>query len=326
MIMTAAIGFLMIIAIVALLLKGKMSPIVVLAVIPVIAALILGFSPVEVMDFIADGIKTTTSNGILFIFSVIYFGVLADTGLFDVIVGWLVKKAGNNVIAVTVVTALIATIAHLDGTTAVTVLITIPAMYPVYKKMNIDSRILLCLTGACMGVMNLLPWGGPTARAATVLAMDATELWHMLIPLQVVGLMMNIILAVLLGMLAIKHGAGAGKGVEVESDEKEKKEAADLRKSNAYLIFNFLLTVMERGTEYALEQIYNIVDSRYRSRKPLIVTTNLTLDEIRHPQDTVHARIYDRLLEMCVPVSCIGASFRKESAQEKLEQLKLLIG
>ena len=60
------------------------------------------------MDFIADGIKTTTSNGILFIFSVIYFGVLADTGLFDVIVGWLVKKAGNNVIAVTVVTALIA--------------------------------------------------------------------------------------------------------------------------------------------------------------------------------------------------------------------------
>ena len=83
---------------------------------------------------------------------------------------------------------------------------------------------------------------------------------------------------------------------------------------------------MERGTEYALEQIYNIVDSRYRSRKPLIVTTNLTLDEIRHPQDTAHARIYDRLLEMCVPISCIGVSFRKENAQEKLERLKLLIG
>ena len=72
--------------------------------------------------------------------------------------------------------------------------------------------------------------------------------------------------------------------------------------------------------------IYNIVDSRYRSRKPLIVTTNLTLDEIRHPQDTSHARIYDRLLEMCVPISCIGMSFRKETAQEKLERMKLLIG
>ena len=83
---------------------------------------------------------------------------------------------------------------------------------------------------------------------------------------------------------------------------------------------------MERGTEYALEQVYNIVDSRYRSQKPLIVTTNLTLDEIRHPQDTAHARIYDRLLEMCIPVSCIGVSFRKENAQEKLKHMKLLIG
>ena len=83
---------------------------------------------------------------------------------------------------------------------------------------------------------------------------------------------------------------------------------------------------MERGTEYALEQIYNVVDSRYRSRKPLIVTTNLTLDEIRHPQDTAHARIYDRLLEMCVPISCIGVSFRKETAQEKLERLRSLVG
>ena len=83
---------------------------------------------------------------------------------------------------------------------------------------------------------------------------------------------------------------------------------------------------MERGTEYALEQVYNIVDSRYRSQKPLIVTTNLTLDEIRHPQDTAHARIYDRLLEMCIPVSCIGVSFRKENAQEKLKRMKLLIG
>lgn len=83
---------------------------------------------------------------------------------------------------------------------------------------------------------------------------------------------------------------------------------------------------MERSTEYTLEQIYNIIDSRYRSQKPLIITTNLTLDEIRHPQDTAHARIYDRLLEMCVPLSCIGVSFRKETAQEKLERLKLMIG
>ena len=241
--MVALVGFLMIIAIVILLLKGKMSPIVVLAVVPSIAALILGHSPLAVADFIKEGIKTTTSNGILFIFSVIYFGVLSDTGLFDVIVNWLVKKAGNNVIAITVATALVATISHLDGTTATTVLITIPSLYPIYKKMNIDPKILLCLVGACMGVMNLLPWGGPTARAATVLQMDANDLWHLLIPIQIFGLVVNIALGVFLGMLAVKQGAGAGKGEELDVDEKAAAEANALRKSTPYLIFNLILTV-----------------------------------------------------------------------------------
>ena len=241
--MVAAVGFLMIIIIVALLLKGKMSPIVVLVVVPAIAALILGHNPIAVADMIKDGVKTTTNNGILFIFSVIYFGVLSDTGLFDIIVDWLVKRAGSNVIAVTVATAIIATIAHLDGTTATTVLITIPALYPVYKRMKIDPKILLCITGACMGVMNLLPWGGPTARAATVLEMDANELWHILIPVQIIGMILNITLAVLLGMLAIKQGAGKGAGVEVAVDKKAEAEADALRKKGPFLVFNLILTV-----------------------------------------------------------------------------------
>lgn len=240
--MIALIGFIMIALIVLLLLKGKMSPIVVLALIPTVTALILGYSPVDVAGFIKSGIGTTTSNGILFIFSVIYFGVMSDTGMFDVIVDFLVKKAGNNVIAVTVATAIIATIAHLDGTTATTVLITIPALYPVYKAMKIDSKILLCLTGACMGVMNLLPWGGPVARAATVLSMDANELWHILIPIQIVGLIFNIVLAVFLGMLAIKQGAGAGKGEIVAEDQKSKEEESSLRRPKL-LLFNLALTI-----------------------------------------------------------------------------------
>lgn len=82
---------------------------------------------------------------------------------------------------------------------------------------------------------------------------------------------------------------------------------------------------MERGTEYALEQIYNIVDSRYRSRKPLIVTTNLSLTELQNPQDTAHARIYDRVLEMCLPILFTGENFRKETAQTKLNGLKELL-
>ena len=75
----------------------------------------------------------------------------------------------------------------------------------------------------------------------------------------------------------------------------------------------------------ALEQIYNIIDSRYRSRKPLIVTTNLTLTELKNPQDTAHARIYDRLLELCTPIACTGPSMRKNIGQGKLDFLKTLL-
>ena len=74
-----------------------------------------------------------------------------------------------------------------------------------------------------------------------------------------------------------------------------------------------------------LEQVYSVIDSRYRSRKPLIVTTNLTLQQIQNPTDTAYARIYDRLLEMCAPVRFTGGNFRRETAQAKLERLKNLM-
>ena len=82
---------------------------------------------------------------------------------------------------------------------------------------------------------------------------------------------------------------------------------------------------MERGTEYGLEQVYNVIDSRYRSRRPLIVTTNIPLNDLQHPQDTAHARIYDRLLEMCAPIRFSGENFRKATAQDKLARLKNLM-
>lgn len=82
---------------------------------------------------------------------------------------------------------------------------------------------------------------------------------------------------------------------------------------------------MERGTEYGLEQVYNVIDSRYRSKKPLIVTTNIPLHDLQHPLDTAHARIYDRLLEMCAPIRFSGENFRKATAQDKLARLKNLM-
>ena len=116
---------------------------------------------------------------------------------------------------------------------------------------------------------------------------------------------------------------------------KRYKELSDFDKKNAFdeyisRLCSYPLLIlddfgMERGTEYGLEQVYSVIDSRYRSGKPLIVTTNLTLEELQHPQDTPHARIYDRLLSMCAPVRFTGSNFRKETAQDKLGRLKQLM-
>ena len=82
---------------------------------------------------------------------------------------------------------------------------------------------------------------------------------------------------------------------------------------------------MERGTEYGLEQVYNVIDSRYRSGRPLIVTTNLTLEDLQHPEDTAHARIYDRLIE-CVLLSALpGATSEKPRRRRKWNNLKKLM-
>ena len=71
---------------------------------------------------------------------------------------------------------------------------------------------------------------------------------------------------------------------------------------------------VERSTEYAIEQMFYVIDSRYRSRKPMIITTNLRLEEIKNPPDLAHARIYDRILERCAPILFVGKNFREENA------------
>lgn len=82
---------------------------------------------------------------------------------------------------------------------------------------------------------------------------------------------------------------------------------------------------MERGTEYALEQVFNVIDARLRSNLPLIVTTNLTLDEWKHPSDLAHERIYSRVLERCIPLKINNQNIRQMKAQENFTRTKQLL-
>ena len=84
---------------------------------------------------------------------------------------------------------------------------------------------------------------------------------------------------------------------------------------------------MERQSEFALEQVYNVIDSRYRSKRPLIVTTNLTLDELKNPADISRKRIYDRVLERCVPLKINNRNIRTMNAAMNFSAAKeLLVG
>ena len=176
----ALLGFATVIAVIVLLLRNVTVPALAFVSVSTITAAILvatgAFTLDEMAGFIKEGVKGVHGTAVLFIFSVLFFGVMTDAGMFDKIIGALMKKVGNNVVGVALMTCLIAIIGHLDGGGASTFLITIPAMLPVYKRLHMRRETLLLICVTAMGVMNLMPWGGPTIRAATALGMGEAHI------------------------------------------------------------------------------------------------------------------------------------------------------
>lgn len=245
------LGFLCIISIVITLFKSKTLPSIAFIVFPSILALILVFGGYYSMDNIAalvkSGFNSTAPTAALFVFSVLYFGIMTDAGMFDVIIGKLMKLVGSSVIGVTVMTAIIALIGHLDGGGASTFCIVIPAMLPVYKKMHMRATTLLRVSVLGMGVLNLMPWAGPTMRAASVLSMEAGQLWNVLLPIQVFGIFLCLAHAVLAGIQEQKRGAGldgklAQQEGKVSLDATEQNTQNELARPKLFL-FNVALTI-----------------------------------------------------------------------------------
>lgn len=250
-IVVGILGFICIIAIVLTLFKSKTLPSIAFIVFPFILAMILvagGYYSVgNVGSLIKSGFSSTAPTAALFVFSVLYFGIMTDAGMFDVIIGKLMKLVGNSVIGVTVMTAVIALIGHLDGGGASTFCIVIPSMLPVYKKMHMRPTTLLRVSVLAMGILNLMPWAGPTMRAASVLGMEAGSLWNTLLPIQVFGIVLVLAHAVLAGWQEQKRGAGRnGRLAQMEGDvvldEAAQAVQNDLARPKLFW-FNVLLTI-----------------------------------------------------------------------------------
>lgn len=185
---------------VGLLMWNKVSPVVAMVATPIVGALLVGFGIGDIVEFFESGVDQVMSVVVMFVFAILFFGLLSDAGLFDPVVRGLILLTRGNVILVSIGTALIGVVAHVDGAGATTFLLTVPALLPLYQALHMSRYLLLLLLALSAGIVNMIPWGGPLGRAASATNHDPVELYQPLIPLQIFGIVLIIGVAALLGV------------------------------------------------------------------------------------------------------------------------------
>lgn len=186
--------------------------------------------------FIRQGINSVSSTAVLFIFAILFFGLLNEAGVFNTMINYLLRFSKNNVYSICILTVVISVVVHLDGSGASSFLIVIPAMLPIYEKLGIRKTTLMTIMAVSLGVMNLLPWGGPTLRAATIINTEANEIWHQLIPIQITGLLCALGIAIFLARQEIQRGAG-----RIAADEDFHQLALGEHHQSSQFFLNILL-------------------------------------------------------------------------------------
>ncbi|MER5752022.1 citrate:proton symporter [Streptomyces sp. NPDC002088] len=196
--MLTILGFAMIATFLVLIMLKKMSPIAALVLIPALFCVFVG-KGAKLGDYVIDGVTSLAPTAAMLMFAIVYFGVMIDVGLFDPIVRGILKFCKADPLRIVIGTAVLAAIVSLDGDGSTTFMITVSAMYPLYKRLKMSLVVMTGVAAMANGVMNTLPWGGPTARAATALKVDASDIFVPMIPALAVGLLGVLALAYVLG-------------------------------------------------------------------------------------------------------------------------------
>jgi CitMHS family citrate-Mg2+:H+ or citrate-Ca2+:H+ symporter len=196
--MLTILGFTMIATFLVLIMVKKMSPIAALVLIPALFCVFVG-KGAKLGDYVIDGVTSLAPTAAMLMFAIVYFGVMIDVGLFDPIVRGILKFCKADPLRIVVGTAVLAAIVSLDGDGSTTFMITVSAMYPLYKRLKMSLVVMTGVAAMANGVMNTLPWGGPTARAATALKLDASDIFVPMIPALAVGLLAVLALSYVLG-------------------------------------------------------------------------------------------------------------------------------
>ncbi|MGW2325955.1 CitMHS family transporter [Streptomyces sp. NPDC001700] len=243
--MLAALGFCTIGGFLLLTMFKRVSVLVALVLTPVVAAVIGGYGD-DLGPMALDGLTQVAPTGIMIAFAVLYFSLMIDAGLFEPLIRAILRVAKNDPLRVTVGTAVLTMCVGLDGDGSSTFLISISALLPVYRRLGMSRLVLAGVVALGAGVMNLIPWGGPTARAAAALKLETSDIITPLLPAFAAG-----IVWVLFASYAIGRRERARLGGLATPDPEPVAAVGDgpgtprvaQRAGTALTVFNLLLTL-----------------------------------------------------------------------------------
>jgi len=197
--MLAAWGLSIVVIFLVLIMTKKATPFTALVLTPIVIAIIAGFAS-DIGKFALAGVTGVASTVVLLMFAILYFGLMLSAGLFDPLVHGILRVAKGDPLRVLVGTAILAAAISVDGDGSTTTMIVCSAMIPVYKKLNMKMMDLAVLIIMANSIMNLLPWGGPTARIIAALKVDEGELLRKLLPGMMIAIVWVIAVAFLRGL------------------------------------------------------------------------------------------------------------------------------
>ena len=252
--MLALIGVLTIVIMLVLIMTKKLQTLLALIIVPIIGCLVAGFTGNIVLEegvftvktmgeFITAGLKSIAPTGVMFIFAILFFGILTDAGTFDPIIKKILQVVGKDPVKICIGTVILACLVHLDGSGAVTFLIAIPAMLPLYEKLGMRKTTLATLVALGAGVMNMLPWGGPTIRAITAMSSNIEEIFTPMVIPMICGLAFVLGVAVFLGKSEKKRLGAALDAIELDDSHHKVTEADELKRPHLF-IFNIALIII----------------------------------------------------------------------------------
>lgn len=200
--MIAMMGYSLIIVFMILIMWKKVSPFVGLVFLPILWAIIgqlLGLWSIDIGQAAMDGLMTTAQTGIMLFFAIYMFTIMIDAGLFDPLSNAMIRFAKGDPLKVMLATVALTAGVSLNGDGTTTMIIVCTAFVPIYKRLNLKMLDLAVLTMTSHSVINLLPWGGPTARAIAVMNVDEAQVMQGLTPMMIAGILYMFVVAYVIG-------------------------------------------------------------------------------------------------------------------------------